>query len=495
MDEERLFWADQIAEEIVNRKRFRYIEKPVPRFDRFVVKTSASISGVLHIGRLSDTIRGESVHRALKDLGVKSELIWVAEDMDPLRKIPNGVPESFSKYIGMPVSDIPDPWGCHKTYAEHHISEYLEVIDEFVATRMKRFYMSEEYRKGSFNRFIKILMEPENIEKIISILNRFRREPFQTKAWSPWTPICENCGKIITPAIEEITSEGLVRYTCRDYSFEKTTAKGCGHRGTADPLKDGGKLMWKSEWAAQWAYWKVVSEGAGKEYQVPGSAFWVNGEIVEKVLDFPMPVPIFYEHLMIDGKKMSASLGNVVYPRDWLEVAPPELLRFLYNKKLMKTRSFSWTGLPGLYSEYDKHEEVYFGKKKIENKKEEAHMKRLYEISQVGKPEYHQKVSFEFCVMISQIFGNRFERALEVMERSGHVKNPGKVDIEFLRKRLSYARRWAELYAPEQYRISLVEKPAPGIMQQLSSKQKSALRELCRRLKEKQMTEEEIYSI
>ena len=68
-EEHSLFWADQLADEIISRKGFRYIDKPVPKFKKFVVKTSASLSGVLHIGRLSDTIRGETVYRALKDAG------------------------------------------------------------------------------------------------------------------------------------------------------------------------------------------------------------------------------------------------------------------------------------------------------------------------------------------------------------------------------------------------------------------------------------------
>ena len=111
---EELFWADQLAKEIRERNKFRYLEKEIPKFDRFVVKTSASVSGVLHIGRLSDTIRSESVFRALQDAGAKAEFIWVAEDMDPLRKIPEGVPKNYIEYIGMPVTDIPDTWGCNK---------------------------------------------------------------------------------------------------------------------------------------------------------------------------------------------------------------------------------------------------------------------------------------------------------------------------------------------------------------------------------------------
>ncbi|MEK6852240.1 MAG: lysine--tRNA ligase, partial [Nanoarchaeota archaeon] len=346
---EALFWADQIASEVVNRARFRYIDRKVPAFSRYVVKTSASISGVLHIGRLSDTIRGESVTRALLDKGKKAELIWVAEDMDPLRKVPGGIPKSYVKYLGMPVTDIPDFEGCHKSYAEHNVSEYFKVLDKFVTVKMDKFSTREEYRKGNFNPYIKKLLN--SLGELKQILNKYRTN-LLPKDWSPWQPICESCGKIMTPRVLNFDSE-YVEYVCKDYQFEKTTARGCGHKGENNPLKGEGKLVWKSEWAAEWARWQVSSEGAGKEYQVPSSAWWVNAEICERILDFPMPFPIFYEHIMIEGKKMSASLGNVIYPVQWLEVAPPELLRVFYNKRLAQTRSVSWKELPALYAEYE----------------------------------------------------------------------------------------------------------------------------------------------
>ncbi|HLG23762.1 MAG TPA: lysine--tRNA ligase, partial [Candidatus Nanoarchaeia archaeon] len=337
-----IFWADQLAKQIISRKKFHYVDKEIPNFGTYTVKTSASLSGVLHIGRLSDTIRGESVVLALKDAGVKTRFIWVAENMDPLRKVPRGVPSDYDKYIGVPVTDIPDPKGCHSSYAEHHMEQYFKVVDEFVVTEMEKFSMRDEYKKGTFNEYIKKILE--KIDDVREIQNRYRTNPLK-KNWSPWTPICENCGKIVTPHVLGFEN-GIVKYVCNDYEFESALAKGCGHKGENDPLKGNGKLLWKSEWAAQWARWQVVSEGAGKEYQVPNSAFWINGEIVEKVLDYPMPEPIFYEHLTIDNQKMSASLGNVVYPKDWVEVAPTEILRLFYNKRLMTTRSFSWKDLP-----------------------------------------------------------------------------------------------------------------------------------------------------
>jgi lysyl-tRNA synthetase class 1 len=477
-----LFWADQKAEEITQRKKFRYIDREISSFEHFVVKTSASISGVLHIGRLSDTIRGESVVRALRDAGYEAELIWVAEDMDPLRKIPEGVPRELEEYIGTPVSATPDPWGCHSSYAEHHVASYFEVMEEFIEVKPEKYSMREEYRRGSFRPFIKKLLE--NLELVIEIQNKYRSKPLE-KGWSPFTPVCKSCGKIITPRVERF-EEGKVYYRCQDYAFEKHVAKGCGYEGIADPLRDEGKLMWKSEWAAQWARWHVASEGAGKEYVVPGSAWWVNAEICERVLDFPMPVPIFYEHLMIDGQKMSASLGNVVYPHEWLRVAPPQLLRFLYNKKLMKTRSFSWRELPKLYDEYDHVARVYYGLESVDNEKEAEHLRRLYEMSQIGEPQPALPLPFSHAAMVAQLFASR-EAVISSLKRSGHYSP--ELEEELL-KRVAYAKEWVERYAPEM-KLSLLDK-VEEVKEKLTPEQRQFLRSLWEWLSQDERSGEEI---
>ena len=218
MKDEFKFWADKIAENILKRKSFHYTKKPIPKLKKYTVKTSASLSGVLHIGRLSDTLRGEAVHRALCDAGAKSELIWVAEDMDPLRKVPKGIPKKYEKYIGMSVTDIPDPYGCHESYAEHHVSEYFKVLDRFVATRMKKYSMRKEYKKGNFTPYIKKIIE--NMDRVIEIQNRYRTNPLN-RGWSPWQPVCDNCGKLITPKVNKFEN-GMAYYKCMDYQFEKT---------------------------------------------------------------------------------------------------------------------------------------------------------------------------------------------------------------------------------------------------------------------------------
>ena len=486
---DELFWADQLAKQIISRKKFHYIDAEIPKFKEYTVKTSASLSGVLHIGRLSDTIRSESVVIALKDAGVKTRFIWVAENMDSLRKVPKNVPSDFEKYIGMPVTDIPDPEDCHGSYAEHHTEEYFKVIDEFVATKMEKFSMREEYKKGNFNPFIKKIME--KVDGIREIQNKYRTNQLK-KSWSPWTPICGNCGKIATPHITNFEN-GIITYVCKDYEFETTTAKGCGFKGENNPLKGNGKLLWKSEWASEWTRWEVISEGAGKEYQVPNSAWWVNGEIAEKVLDFPMPVPIFYEHIMIDNAKMSASIGNVVYPKDWLEVAPSELLRLFYNKRLMTTRSFSWKDLPNLYDDFDKTADIHFGNLKLENKKEEQHCKRLFEVSHGKSVQKPIELSFSHAAVIAQIFSSE-EDAIKSMEKTGHYD---KKEHDRIFERLHKAKIWLKKYAPDEVKFEVQKHVPKGI--QLSEKEKEALQAIAKLFEEKKYDEktlfEEFYNV
>jgi len=489
-DKKYEFWTDQIARKVFERKKFLYVDKPIPSsmFKKFTVKTSASISGVLHIGRLSDTIRGEAVTRSLLDVGKKAdtekktEIIWVAEDMDPLRKVPEGIPASanFIEYIGMPVTDIPDPWGCHKSYAEHHTTKYFEVLDKFVMLKMKKFSMREEYKKGNFNPYIKKLMQRQSVEQLVEIQNKYRETKLSAEAWNPWTPICKNCGKIITPRVIGFDAKtGKVRYKCEDYAFEKNIAKGCGYEDENDPLKGEGKLMWKSEWAAQWARWAVCAEGAGKEYQVPGSAFWINAEICERLLDFPAPVPIFYEHLIINGQKMSASLGNVVYPNEWLKYAPAELLRLLFLKDPMRTRDFRWNVLPNMFDELDELEKAYYGVKTIASERDEYNAKRLFEIINIKKIEknYAPKISFSTMVELAKTLPETDEKKqVEFVEKKiKELKLLGKATskvkpkitpkiVESVKERLTFAKAYVGAFSkpteekPKQIGLSAAEK-------------------------------------
>lgn len=491
MEKKYEFWTDKLAREIVERKKFHFTDDKVPELKKFVVKTAASVSGVLHIGRLSDTIRSEAVYLSLKDAGYDAELIWVADNVDPLRKIPRGVPADYREFIGVPVTEVPDPFGCHDSYEEHFKSAYLEVVNRFIRSDMKVFSMREEYLKGNFREEIKTILE--NYEKIIEIQNRNRpKDRPLPENWSPWQPVCKNCGKIITPRVTKI-EDGKVYYICKDYAFKSAVAKGCGYEGVDDPLKGNGKLLYKSELASQWFHWKVSSEGFGKEYIVPGSAFWINGEIVERIFKFPMPVPIFYEHLVVEGKKMSASVGNVVYPQEWLKVATPELLRLLFLKDPMRVRDFRWSDVPKLVEEYDGLEKVYYGEKTVKSERNRTNFSRLFELVQV-KPlpkERVRTIPFDLAAMLVQTLPKekRIEKVLSIL-KSLRYEEFTEREKEILEETLQRAENWVKYYAPESMRIKILERVTDEVKHKLSEEQKVALKKLGEFLKEGRKDEE-----
>ena len=255
-----VYWADTLAREILNRKKYNYLDKPFPEIKEYYIKSSTSISGVPHIGNASDVIRHDALARALRDLGKPVTLFWVAEDMDALRKVPAGIPKSFEKYLGMPVADIPCPEGCCESYSKHFCNLFVNSLKEHFGVELVFKSTAGAYRSGEFTPYIKKIMK--NLELVKEIWNKSRETPLPER-WTPWKPVCENCGKIMTTVVKDFDEKG-VTYVCEDYEFRKygeeayTKVSGCGYEGESKYSKGNGKLLWRVEWAVEWAAWKII---------------------------------------------------------------------------------------------------------------------------------------------------------------------------------------------------------------------------------------------
>ena len=78
-------WIDKLADELLQR------EKSLGRkTDLIRVESGLGASGIPHIGSLGDAVRAYGVKLALENFGFKSELIAYSDDLDGLRKIPEG---------------------------------------------------------------------------------------------------------------------------------------------------------------------------------------------------------------------------------------------------------------------------------------------------------------------------------------------------------------------------------------------------------------------
>jgi lysyl-tRNA synthetase, class I len=462
-----MFWADQIASAMINRKKFNYLDKEVNTPKTFVIKSSTSISGVPHIGNASDVIRHDAVVRALESHGKKVKFIWVAEDMDALRKVPAGIPKEYSKYLGMPVADIPCPEGCCSSYSEHFCSKFVESLKKNYGTDPIRMSTAKEYRKGFFSKYVKKIFD--NLDEVREIVNKSRKEPLPLD-WNPWKPVCDNCGKLITTKVTG--REGnIVKYSCEDYQFKPfgekayTQLKGCGHKGESDITKGNGKLLWRVEWGMLWAAWKVNLEGAGKEHFMPSGSFWSAGEIAERIFNWAEPYPVKnpiqpYEYLTLGGGKMSASKGNVVATWEWPRFAPPQVLRLLFLKKPNKVRDFSYQNIPMYSNDFDSMQKMYFngGSK---NEREQIQLNRLYEMSEISIPKkLPLQIPFGIATMISQIVPEDkiIEKSEYLLKTMGLVKGKlSKDDKDYLATRLSQAKVWVRNYGDEQYHVKILD--------------------------------------
>ena len=236
-------WLDKIADDIIKREN-----KLSRNLDLIRVESGLGASGIPHVGNASDAIRAHGVRLAIEDLGYKSELITYSDDLDGLRKVPDGLPEKLQQDLGKPVSRITDPFDCHDSFGHHMSSILHEALDE-VNVPYTHISGAESYRNGILNDNIKTILENSELigKKISDMLGQDKFEKVL-----PYYPICEDCGKLYTAlATEYLSDEEKILYTCEDTNVGNNLLNGCGNKGELQISSGNGKLSWKSEFAAR----------------------------------------------------------------------------------------------------------------------------------------------------------------------------------------------------------------------------------------------------
>ncbi len=455
---EELFWADQTAQKVIER------EKEIERdTEIFVCEMGMGASGVPHIGSVGDGIRSYVVNLALKEKGADSKFIAFSDDLDGLRKVPTGFPVELEAHIGKPVSRIPDPFGCHETFADHVSSLLMDALEKTgVKFELRR--ASKEYPIGTFDK------------EIVEILNRSKEAGIIIKEITgqdkyltqlPFMPICKKCGQIYTTVADKF-EKGKIHYTCtgefigKNSKGEEVTIKGCGYEGECG-IREG-KLAWKVEFAARWRALKINYEAFGKDIL---DSVKTNDEISRRILNWEPPVHSFYElFTQRGGKKISKSIGNVFTPQLWLEYASAESLRLLFLKKLAKTRVVDLDAIPMYIDEMDDLAHVYFGDKKVANEKELTHMKRLYEYANfLDVPKKKPKIVVPFGIIISLIQMVPDPKIIKtILQKTEHVPEKLSHDDELeLSRRIERAMNWIEDKGIEEEEINLTDEQASAL--------------------------------
>ena len=425
-------WIDKLAHELIQR------EKILGRStDLIRVESGLGASGVPHIGSLGDAVRAYGVKLALENFGYNSELIAYSDDLDGLRKIPEGFPDSLSEHLAKPVSLITDPFGCHDSYGMHMSSLLLEGLDA-LDIKFKFQRAKDTYQQGLLKKQIHTILT--NSEKIGNkIAELVGQEKYQK--YLPYFPVCAQCSKLYTAeSFEYIANEKKVRYRCHDVEVGSKIIKGCNHEGEADITKDLGKLAWKVEFAARWQAFDIRFEAYGKDIM---DSVKVNDWVSDEVLKYPHPHHVKYE-MFLDkgGKKISKSLGNVVTSQKWLNYGDPKSILLLLYKRITGARELGFEDIPNLMDEYKEIEDVYFGKTKLDNEAKVTKLRGLYEYVNLLSPPKQPTpyVSYRLLTELSKIFKeDRISRVTKKLIDYGVIKEADPRIDELIRLAGNYA--------------------------------------------------------
>ncbi|MEM4733341.1 MAG: lysine--tRNA ligase, partial [Candidatus Bathyarchaeia archaeon] len=397
-------------------------------------------SGFPHIGSLGDAARSYAVTLALREMGYNSELIAFCDDKDGLRKVPAGLPKSLEKYLGFPVSSIPDPFGCHESYGKHMSSLLLDALDK---CGIEYTYMSakEVYEKGVLLEEIRTILL--NAKKVGEIVKEEVGQERYTEVL-PFFPVCEKCGRIYTTkALEFIPETDKVLYVCEGLEIRGKWIEGCGHKGEADIRHGEGKLSWKGEFAARWRALDIRFEAYGKDI---ADSVRINDRICREILCFEPPLHARYE-MFLDksGRKISKSAGNVFTPQVWFRYGSPQSLLLLMLKRFVGTRTLDVSDIPAYMNELDDLEDVYFGKKPIKDPKELAKLRGLYEYCWVMKPPAKPSVHVPYNLLTFLVKMAPKECLVEFvaekLQSYGYLHKHQLIDAELVR-RIEYASNW-----------------------------------------------------
>lgn len=428
---DELYWADQIAKKVIKQRG---------RKSKYVCAAGITPSGTVHIGNFREVITVELVSRALKSAGKKVRFIYSWDDYDRLRKVPKNFPKQnlLKKFLGQPIVDVPDPFECHKSYAEHLEKEFENELPK-VGIKPKFIYQNKMYRACKYAKEIAVCLQAR--EKIREILNKYRKEPLP-KNWYPVKIFCRKCN---TDETKVISYDGkfTLTYKCK-----------CGAEETIDFRKSGNvKLVWRVDWPMRWHYEKVDFEPGGKDHSTPGGSRDTGSQIIRAVYHEEPPVYQMYDFVIVKGAggKISSSLGNVITLTDCLKIYLPEIVRYLFAST-KPNKEFS---IPTdeevikTYEDFYKAERIFYGKEPNISKRNKQHWSRVYEMSCVSSPakEMPEQPSFRHAIELINIY-RTVEKALPALGKSKRNKAI-----------LECAKNWLELYAPEQYKFEIQEKP------------------------------------
>jgi lysyl-tRNA synthetase class 1 len=220
-----------------------------------LLQTGYGPSGLPHIGTFGEVARTTWVRRAFTAMtGLPTRLLAFSDDIDGLRKVPDNVPnkEMLGRYIGQPLTRIPDPFGTHPSFGAHNNARLRAFLDAF-GFDYEFASSTDYYADGTFDAaLLRMLALHEEVRAVIlPTLGPERRATY-----SPFLPIHPRTGIVMQVPMDETRPEaGTIVWTDPE----------SGERFETPVTRGACKAQWKADWALRWYALGVDYEMSGKD--------------------------------------------------------------------------------------------------------------------------------------------------------------------------------------------------------------------------------------
>ena len=495
-EEFSIHWIRDLVDEVLERDPEQYL-----------IVTGKSMSGSVHIGFMKEIIIADVIKRELQAAGKQAKTVFISDDYDPIRSFPPSLTLSPDEYMGVPYSDAPDPHGCCESLGAHWTSELAEAFPEFGADP-EIVLQSELYKTKEMLDAVRTCLV--NTETIREILIEYVARDFgekqksdyieSMKTWYPASVICPECGRIQSGGKGSIVPNRVTAYNQEDDEVSYECAH-CGHSETKKFDKLRMKLSWRVDWPAKWYVMQTTVEPAGKDHAVKGGSYDTGLEMSRRVFGWAGPVKVPFEWVRLAGSDMGTSKGNVFTPRSWLNIAPPELFRYMVLRTDLERANNVQTDLiPDLVDIYETFERNYYGLDDVDSEKQDF-AKVLYPNTEVRPVSevYIPKLSFKFATVTSQLQGilseeTILERCYEVLKKQHNLSEISPEVKALIPTRLSRSLAWVQEYGSERDKVEVPENVPDEIIATFTDDDKRFLSKLVEVLHIDELDEDEIQS-
>lgn len=240
--------------------------------------------------------------------------------------------ERYKHWCGKPIAHLPDPWGCHESYAGHFEEELLNRLHS-LDCHPTLVTTARLYERGVYTPYVRQVLD--RYHEVMEYLHT----TFQ--GYSPeklFWPLCPHCRYIHETEIVGIYNDNAHVY-CRC----------CGETSNIHFDDIEGKLNWKLDCAVRWALFRVDAEPFTKSYMEPqAGSFYVAQGLSQQFFGGHEVYPLIYGTVKMD-KKLSytvlESLPATAF-RPLLTERPASEITL--SQELIMTAASRYSVLPGV---------------------------------------------------------------------------------------------------------------------------------------------------